>query len=158
MTFLRVFAIATLAFVVVAILPLFFISTLLCWAIVVIAGWRYPLSMLEKVQQMSNPTGYAVGMGALMGGAVNFVGVIVMVIYSVIVVGVSALHSPAIVPGHHSPAADAAAMNGVGHMVGTMGWIVEAIGAPFWGAILGAFGGLIGGSQVPKIRTVAQLP
>lgn len=155
MTFFRVFAIATLAFVVVAILPLFFISTLLCWTIVVVAGWRYPLAMLERIQRMSNPTGYAVGMGALMGAAVNLVGVIVMVIYSTIVVGISASHSPVIVPGQHSAAADAAAMSGVGHMVGAMSWTVEAIGAPFWGAILGAFGGLIGGSQVPKV-TVTQ--
>lgn len=148
--FLRIFLVATIAFVGVSVLPLFFISTLLCWAIVGIAGWRYPLEMIDKIKIMSSPTGYAIGMGALMGAAVNLAGVIVMVMYTsaMLSMATSAARSVSSAGDSGSQAVTAGAVGALG--LGAMGWMLSAVAAPFWGAILGAFGGLIGGSQIPK--------
>ncbi|HET9095127.1 MAG TPA: hypothetical protein VFN37_00575 [Candidatus Baltobacteraceae bacterium] len=152
--FWRVFTIATLAFVVLKILPLLFIGTLLCWAVVVAAGWKYPLSMTEKIQTMSSPTGYAIGMGALMGAAVNFAGVILMLIWSLIWVSIGAGAAAAAAHNHNEALAATSFVAGLG----ALGWFFSAFTAPFWGAILGAFGGLIGGSQVPKAAVATTSP
>lgn len=149
--FWRIFLIATAAFVILKMLPLFFLGTLLCWVIVVAAGWKYPLSITEKIQTMSSPTGYSIGMGALMGAAVNFSGVIVMLVWSVVWMAVGATAAHAAAANHHG---DALAASSLMAGVGAVGWFVSAFGAPFWGAALGALGGLIGGSQVPKVAVV----
>lgn len=144
--FWRVFLVAILAFIFVSLIPVPFLSSLLAWGIVAAAGWQYPVQLGDKIQNMSSPTGYAIGMGALMGAAVNFVGVLVMVILSTIFAGIA--FSAASHAAHG--VSDAAALGGIGAGLGMMAWLISAVFAPFWGAALGALGGLIGGSQVPK--------
>lgn len=101
---------------------------------------------------MSSPVGYATGIGALMGAAINLCGVIVLMIWSLIAFSTA---TTAAASGH----AQAAASAGAGFAaVSALARFIELLGAPFWGAVLGAFGGLIGGSMVPRAAgtTIAQ--
>ncbi|NNM91788.1 MAG: hypothetical protein HKL92_00445 [Candidatus Eremiobacteraeota bacterium] len=145
--FWRVFTVATVACVIVSALPLFFISTLLVWTIVAIAGWKYPQLLAGKVQGMSSPTGYAVGMGALMGASVNLAVVLVMIVWTLIWGSVVA---GALAHAHQDMRGLQTATESI--YAGMMGvtWLIAGFFAPFVGAALGAFGGLIGGSQIPK--------
>lgn len=127
--FVRVFFVATAACVIVGILPLHFISALLCWAIVVGSAWRYVLATGSQVRVMLDPLGYSIAMGTLMGGSVNLASVIVRIIYNLAV--------PPLGLRHYS-------YTDVGAFA--------ALGATFvWGMLLGASGGLIGDFQLPKL-------
>lgn len=75
--FLRYALFATLAFSLVNLMPLWFISSIACWLIVVLAAYRYPHAILERVQHMSSAVGFSLGAGAGMGAIVNTLGVLV---------------------------------------------------------------------------------
>lgn len=97
--------------------------------------------ILGKVQAMSSSVGLAVGMGAI-GAIVNFVGMCCAFVLHVIFLGVSgAAHA-------HQANPDAnTLLNGVS----AVGDLFQLAGSPFLGAVLGALGGLVGGSTVPRV-------
>jgi len=145
--FLRVTAIATIAFVVVEALPLAWFNVVLCWAIIVIAAYRYPHMILDKVQAMSSAVGFAVGMGAAIGAIINFAGMCGALILHTIVVGISgAAHA-------HDSSLDAGTTLNAFSAVGDL---FQVAGSPFVGATLGAIGGLVGGSTVPRSTATAR--
>jgi hypothetical protein len=106
---------------------------LLCWSIVVVAAVLYPRQIAEKIDAMASAVGYSVGMGALLGVIINTIGVLLGVIF------LSALAASARHPGAEGVSLFAG--------LGALGGIAVLFGAPFWGAVLGALGGLIGGSM-----------
>ncbi len=128
--FLGVFFVATTACVIVGILPLHFISALLCWALVVGSAWRYVLAIGSQVRAMLDRLGYSIAMGTLMGGSVNLASVIVRIIYNLVAPHLG---------------------SSLGHYSYTDVGALAALGATFvWGMLLGASGGLIGGFQLQK--------
>ncbi|TAM62438.1 hypothetical protein EPN52_00695 [bacterium] len=140
-SFFRVLLIALAAFFVASRLPLLFVDSLLCWAIIIVAAWKYPQLVGQKMQQISSPVGYAVGMGALLGAAVNFGGVLANLLWHVIAGSMAAS-----LASQNGLAAGAAITNGFG----AFGDLFQTFSAPFWGALLGVVGGLIGGATIPK--------
>jgi hypothetical protein len=135
--FLRVTLIATAAFIVVEAIPLAWFNFVLCWVIIAGAAYQYPHLILGKVQAMSSSVGFAVGMGAAIGAIVNTIGMC----------GALVLH---VVFG----ALGAANTTGVLNSVSAVGDLFQVAGAPFVGAALGAIGGLVGGSTIPRTSQV----
>jgi hypothetical protein len=139
--FLRVALIATAAFIVVEAIPLAWFNFVLCWAIIVAAAYQYPHMILARVQAMSSSVGFAVGMGATIGAIVNFAGMSGALVLHLVFVGMSG------VTHAHDRAADTSTMLNSFSVVGDL---FQIAGAPFVGAALGAIGGLIGGSTIPR--------
>jgi hypothetical protein len=146
--FLRVTIIATIAFVVVEALPLAWLNFVLCWAIIVIAAYRYPHMILAKVQAMSSSVGFAVGMGGAIGAIVNFAGMCgALILHFAFFGSVMAAHA-------HDTNPDART---IATSFSVVADFFQIAGAPFVGALLGAFGGLVGGSTVPRSTATARL-
>lgn len=142
--FLRVTLIATVAFIVVEAIPLAWFNFVLCWVIIAGAAYQYPHLILGKVQAMSSSVGFAVGMGAAIGAIVNTVGMC----------GALVLHVVFGALGAANPHDATANTTGVLNSVSAVGDLVQVAGAPFVGAALGAFGGLVGGSTIPRTSQV----
>jgi hypothetical protein len=150
--FLRFAAVGSAAFLVVELIPLAWFNFVLCWAIVIGAAYQYPHLILSKVQAMSSSVGFAVGMGAALGAIINFCGMLGALILHSIVFALAA---------HGMNVAHPTDADEVGSLAGSMGVagdFLQLLGAPVWGAVLGAVGGLVGGSTIPKpaARGVAQ--
>ena len=139
--FLRVTLIAVVAFIVVEAIPLAWFNFVLCWTIIVGAAYQYPHLILAKVQAMSSAVGFAVGMGAAIGAIVNFVGMFGALVLHFSLFGASAMaHAHDANPG----------TNTVPYLPSAVGDLFQIVGAPFVGAVLGAIGGLVGGSTIPR--------
>ena len=80
--FLRIALLAAAAFVILGFLPSP-MRMLLVSAIIFTSAWRYAPAVAGKLAQLQDPTGYAIGMGALMAVTVNFAGTAVEVVVSV---------------------------------------------------------------------------
>jgi hypothetical protein len=147
--FWRVVIFATIVFIVADLLPLAWLNFVACWAVVVVAAYRYPHLNLGKVQAMSSSVGYGLGMGAAIGAIVNTVGVLGAFVGHAFIggLGVAAGHSSGV-----------AATAGLANSVSALGEFFQLFSAPVWGAILGLIGGLVGGSTVPKLSMTAPPP
>ena len=146
-TFLKVALIGIGVFFVVSRLPLPFISSVICWVVITLAAYYYPKQIAEKVEQMSSPTGYAVGMGVLMGVAINTGGVLLNFIWDLCAASVAGVAAGA---SHNTDFASNAAAGATIAGLGALGNLFLLFGAPIWGAALGALGGLIGGSTMKR--------
>jgi hypothetical protein len=145
--FLRVSLAGLTAFFLVSRLPISIIGSLLCWGIVIFAAYYYPKQISARIERMSSPVGYAVGMGLLMGTAINFGGVFLNFIWA----SFSAMLAASIAA--HSADSNVQAGASVGTFISginAFGSFLELFGAAFWGAFLGALGGLIGGSTMSR--------
>ena len=136
--FIRIVLIASGAFIVVEAIPLAWFNFVLCWSIIIVAAYVYPHHLIDKVQAMSSSVGFAVGMGAAIGALVNTLGMIgAFVVHSIFFGLAATAHRPD----------EFGALAGSASAVGDM---MQLVGAPFWGAALGAVGGLVGGSTIPR--------
>lgn len=145
--FLRISLVGLSAFFIVSRLPISIIGVLLCWGIVIFAAYYYPKQLSARVERMSSPVGYAVGMGLIMGAFINFGGVLLNFIWACFAAMLAATIAA------HSADSNIQAGAGISTVfsgINAFGNFFELFGALFWGGFLGALGGLIGGSTMNR--------
>ncbi len=145
--FSRLLLIGTIAFIVAQALPLAWLNFALCWAIIIAVAYRYPHFIPLKVQAMNSPVGFAVGMGAALGALINTVGMCCAFLLHLLTGAIEIANT------NSSTAQTAGVFSGITAAAD----LFQIFGAPFLGAVLGAVGGLIGGSTMPRISTPSPL-
>jgi hypothetical protein len=125
MTFLRVLLVATAPLVLAGFAPPRIAGMLLGWAIVAGAAWWFVQASAERIAAMSDPAGYSIAMGALLGVSLRLTATFARIAY------------------------DAALAHEAPRFAG--GWSVLAIViALVAAALMGGIGGFAGGLKIAR--------